>query len=243
MMTKLGRIALVLCLTGPAAVPLAADWLVLRDGSRLETRGAWEQKGRLLVFTTRDGALVSLRVDEVDLDASRQATEEAARPAPAPQSPPAPAEPAEAVFVLTDADVTHEIEVAAEEDPDAALAETEAERLVVTDWQETPLPDESGTALTGTLRNVSSDAATRIRLAVLVYDANGELLATQDAMLSSHALMPDRQARFQVEFDGIYTIAAVTFRPTTLPIDTSVPDGELETEAELADDDLDVPEG
>lgn len=71
-----------------------ADWLVLADGSRVETEGSWEVKGRQIVFTTADGTLSSLKTEQVDLDASREATraavERAARPAP---PPPAPAPP------------------------------------------------------------------------------------------------------------------------------------------------------
>jgi hypothetical protein len=71
-----------------------ADWLVLEDGSRVETRGAWEVKGRQIVFHLTDGTLSSLKSDQVDLEASREATraaEEAAnrRPEPAPEPPPA----------------------------------------------------------------------------------------------------------------------------------------------------------
>ena len=82
-----------------AASPAAADWLVTRGhgsaaGARVETRGPWQVKGRLVVFETAAGQLASLRLDDVDLEASREATrraEEGARPAaaePAAQAPP-----------------------------------------------------------------------------------------------------------------------------------------------------------
>jgi hypothetical protein len=233
-MARTGRTAIVVFLTALVTGPLAADWLVLTDGTRMETRGEWEEKGRLVVFTTTDGTLASLRLDSVDLEASRRATELAARP-PAPPEPP-PAEPAQAVYVLTDADVTHELSPDVEDaDADASTtAGPQAARLVVTDWQDAPLADESGTRITGTLRNVSDDATTRVRLTVLVYDATGDLLATDNATLSSQALMPDQQARYQVEFSGIYTIAAVTFRPSTLPLDVGPPPGNGQAPAEPA---------
>lgn len=236
-MTKLGPPALVVLVTALAAGPLAADWLVLTDGTRLETRGAWQERGKLVVFTTKDGTLASLRLDAIDLEASRRATEEAARP-PAAKPAAQPAEPQTAAFVLTDADVAHEPTAGSEEDAgDAATtAGPQAQRLVVTDWQEAPLADESGTLITGTLRNVSSDATTRIRLTVLAYDARGELLASDNAMLSSQALMPDQQARFQIEFKNIYTIAAITFRPSTLPLAAGAPAEEAETPAATAEE-------
>jgi hypothetical protein len=228
-MVKPGRTALILLAAALAAGPLAADWLVLTDGTRLETRGAWEERGRLVVFTATDGTLASLRLEGVDLEASRRATAEAAQPAaPAPAAP--AAEPRQATFVLTDDDVAHNLTTGSAEDAGevAPTAAPQGQRLVVTDWQEAPLADESGTLVTGTLRNVSSDATTRIQLTVLAYDASGDLLATNNAMLSSQALMPNQQARFQVEFNGIYTIAAVTFRPSTLPLGAGAPAGEAE---------------
>jgi hypothetical protein len=51
-----------------------ADWLLTRDGSKVETRGPWKLEPKRVVFTTMDGTLSSLRLSEVDLDASRQAT-------------------------------------------------------------------------------------------------------------------------------------------------------------------------
>jgi len=41
--------ALVLALALPAAA--RADWLVTTEGGRVETRGPWEVKGKLVVFT------------------------------------------------------------------------------------------------------------------------------------------------------------------------------------------------
>ncbi len=77
-----------------------ADWLVTRDGERIETRGAWEVRGRVVVFTNHGGALSSIRLDEVDLEASRAATEE---PEQAAAQPAAPAR--KPVMTLTTRDV------------------------------------------------------------------------------------------------------------------------------------------
>lgn len=97
--------------TGAAAVAIAglllaaaagADVLVLRDGSRIETQGKWEQKGRQLVFTTAAGTLATLRASEVDLAASEKATTDAA----APKEPEVTAKvEKKPVLVLTDKDV------------------------------------------------------------------------------------------------------------------------------------------
>ena len=67
----------MLLLLAIAAPPAAADWLVMRDGTRVETRGTWRQDGRLVVFTSVEERLVSLRTSAVDLPASVAATREA----------------------------------------------------------------------------------------------------------------------------------------------------------------------
>lgn len=51
---------------------LHADWLVLRSGQRIETKGAWEVRGRQVVFTSRTGALQALPLADVDVEASRK---------------------------------------------------------------------------------------------------------------------------------------------------------------------------
>ncbi len=94
------------------AAPAAGDWLVLRDGSRLETDGPWKVKGRQVVFTRPGGTLAALRLADVDLEASAEATEasQAAAAAPPPPAEPAPAASAttrrrKSVLVLTDDDL------------------------------------------------------------------------------------------------------------------------------------------
>ncbi len=94
-----------------------ADLLVLRDGNRVETSGGWEVKGRVVVFKTADGTLASLRLSEVDLEASDRATAEAAaRRAAAEEAAKKPAEKRKPVLVLTDADIARATETPAEGD-------------------------------------------------------------------------------------------------------------------------------
>ena len=72
-------------LLGAAAVlllgysPLGADWLVLRDGSKVEVRSGWRVDGKRIVFELVDGTLSSLKLAQVDLDASAKATAAPAR--------------------------------------------------------------------------------------------------------------------------------------------------------------------
>ena len=76
------RFAAVLFLAVVAGA--GADLLVLKDGTRIESRGAWQEKGRQVVFTDADGKLCALRLADVDLEASRAATANATVPATPP---------------------------------------------------------------------------------------------------------------------------------------------------------------
>ncbi len=90
---KAGRRSSVLCWLAACWLVAAAghaDWLVTRAGERIETEGGWEVKGRMVVFTQPTGTLASVRLSEIDLDASQAATADAA-PAPARPAPAAPA--------------------------------------------------------------------------------------------------------------------------------------------------------
>ena len=91
---------------GARAHPAHADWLVTTEGERVETRGAWNVRGRMVVFTTKRGTLASMRLDEVDLDASETATEAAIGLQSAPPPPPKLPELRPPVLTLTDADIS-----------------------------------------------------------------------------------------------------------------------------------------
>lgn len=51
--------------------PAEADWLSLRDGGLLETKGPWREKGKMIVYTAPTGPLMSVRASEVDLEMSK----------------------------------------------------------------------------------------------------------------------------------------------------------------------------
>ncbi|MEM7353904.1 MAG: glutaredoxin domain-containing protein [Acidobacteriota bacterium] len=113
--TKITRPAAILAAT-VFLLPLTAgaDWLVTSSGDTVETQGPWKVKGRMLVFTDTQGALRSMRLSEIDLEASQAATAKAeAANAKAEaakteaQAAKAPAKKAErkTVMVLTNADI------------------------------------------------------------------------------------------------------------------------------------------
>jgi hypothetical protein len=100
--------SLILCCLAVCCLMAAgarADWLVTKAGERIETEGSWQVKGRMVVFTPPNGALSSLRLSEVDLDASAAATEEAAATAATPPADVEPATPGRSARVITNDDV------------------------------------------------------------------------------------------------------------------------------------------
>ena len=89
--------------TVPAA--LYADWIITRQGERFEILGTWHLKGKLAIFTLPNSTLSSIRADQVDFEASKQATEQAKNEAAAPTPAPDDAKPqGKAVISLTDKD-------------------------------------------------------------------------------------------------------------------------------------------
>lgn len=206
--------AAALCWT--AVPPANADWLVTRDGARVETDGPWEVRGRQVVFTLPNGTLSALRLDEVDLEASDKATaaslaEEA--PPPAPERRP--------VLVLTNDDLPRRARSAA---PSEEGAETPAEEgdapaddgepprpastVAVTSWNAQPSADVSGLELVGVVRNTGSGIAANVTVSVTVVDPEGRTLLETSAFLRSDAIAPGRSTTFRALLPGIVQLRA-----------------------------------
>lgn len=216
--------ALMLAVAGPAA----ADWLVLQDGSKVETEGPWRVKGRLVVFNRPGGQLTSLRLAEVDLAASDQATAAALAP-PAETAPVAAPAPKKATVVITDADIPRAVlpppgaegedeeqaegggEGAAGQEAPAAPA---PDALVVLAWEQVELPSGDGLRIYGTLQNQGRKTVVNAAMKVSVYDADGRLIDSRDAELSRTELPTDARSNFSVSFVGIFGFAAARFEPS-----------------------------
>lgn len=226
-MVPLGRIygALLLC-AGCLMVPFAAsaDVLVLRDGSRVETRGAWEVKGATVVFTLDTGTLGSLRLRDVDLDASAAATAEQKAPPPPPIVEPPKRQ---AVLTLTDADVSRapdEVIAAAEQGvvpaapttptapAPAAPAGLDQVHVAVESWEESYDPDAGGVRVTGLLRNTGPSSASGISVSVEVFGEAGARLAESPARVGSAVLPAGQTVGFSVVFPGLDIVREVKFR-------------------------------
>jgi hypothetical protein len=226
--------------------PLSADWLVMNDGTRVETDGPWNERGKLVVFTDTSGNLVSLRLSEVDLVASRQATADALEAASRPAPPPAPRE---SVFRLTDADVGHVDpddeaaatgEVGAEgegEAGDSGEPEPAPMAVQVIGWDRTETFD--GVAVRATLENQGDDVAIGIEVSVTIYDQEGVALSTAPAQIVSTGLVAGQTTDMEAEFPGFHDFSAVNFdirhRSIATRATEDVPsseDGGLEGEAD-----------
>jgi hypothetical protein len=211
--------ALAAALLALAAVPAGADWLVTREGGRVETKGSWQTKGKLVVFTLPNGKLSSLRLSEVDLDASRRATAEAAAAAEA--APAAPAEAPkqrEAKVVLTDASFKRTTPPAPPAAPgDEAKKDGEAppdankNKLAIASWERLVAPGNGSVVIAGEVRNDAPDQATGVTVTVLLYDETGKLLVSGDAVLTSTIIPAGQTASFRAEFPDVFTFAAAKF--------------------------------
>lgn len=226
-------LASLLGLAGMAAPanPAKADWLVTREGGRVETRGAWTVKGKLVVFKTADGQLSSLRLADVDLDASRRVTEEAvAAQAQADAAEPRPAERRKSVRTITDKDV-RPFAVPEPAAPDAEAEEkpkapgpTSGPGLLVESWRQSAHADEDYVIVNGTLQNASNATAADLKLKVMIFDDTGSLIATSQAAVEVKAIPPGERATFRAEFPGFFSFATVKFEAESRRLATRATD-------------------
>jgi hypothetical protein len=207
---------LALLLTWGGTGAARADWLVLRDGSRVETKGPWQTRERLVVFRDRRGNLASLRSDLIDEVASHKATRAAATAATALAPPPVRRK---AVLVVTDDDVAKAQPVSVNpESPTAAESQRAtngpiAKDLIVTTWERVKTP--VGIEVTGTLRNNGTRSATGVRLLLHVFDDQQSLRATATAKLSADEILAQETAEFSAVFAGLDDFRTLRFEPTT----------------------------
>jgi hypothetical protein len=228
-MTKQRAAVLLLAVlaAGGTAGPAAADWLVTKEGAKVETQGAWTVKGKLVVFKTADGKLSSLRVADVDLDASRNATEEAvAAQAQADAAPEKPAvERKKSVRAITDKDVRQAGPAAAPGSPEAsAPGPTSGPGLVIDTWKQDRDSGDGHVVISGSLANASGATAVDLQLKVMIYDDTGAPVATSQAALAAVALPPGEKVIFRADFPGYFSFATLKFEPQSRRLATRTPD-------------------
>ena len=148
------------------AASSSADVLVMQDGSRVETKGTWEVKGRQVLFTLPNGTLSAVRLSEVDLDASRAATDLANQP-PAAESEAGDAEEKlpEPVLVLTNDDIgAGPTETGGEDSSEDAETPSSSGGVVVAEWSYDPSGIDPVYELTGRLENRTGRVVEGIQL-------------------------------------------------------------------------------
>jgi hypothetical protein len=235
--------ALLVTLATTTAAPAAADWLVTSEGARVETHGPWQVKGKLIVFTGADGTLSSLRLSQVDLAASKQATEDKLKMVEEDISVRTP-ERKKSVRSITDKDVGHGGPAdaanaanvanapgapgapgagakpadgkAGKADAPPAVAAAAAPRtsaLTVGPWQKLDRREKDGIELFGELKNGGGDIAAQVGLTVSLFDETGKQLATTEAILTGSAIEPRSSTNFRAIFPGVFTFASAKFEP------------------------------
>jgi hypothetical protein len=202
-----------------AAVALAAatgtaraDWLVTTDGGRIETKGPWKVDGRRIVFTLPNGTLSSVRADEIDLDQSAAVTAKMAEVAQA-AAQPKPEPRKEPVMRLTEKDIPPSEGEGAEGEAGAAAERSAGttSTLEVTNWQKTPSSDGESIEIFGTLRNGGNVNVTSPSVMVMIYGADGGLLATNEATVNAGMIAAGQSANFRVAFPGVPDFTAAKF--------------------------------
>lgn len=212
--------------------PAAADWLVLRDGSRVETAGPWKTKGRQVIFTRAGGSLSALRLADVDLEASAEATaasEVAAAEAAAGESAAGEAKPRRraSVMVLTDEDIrsadeaSDDLESEAEESEaeetdgeetgaeEGKKTQTEAaasEPVVLVSWESRDSQNFDGLEIIGSVRNTGDDIAASLSVKIRVQDEDGNPLKDTEAFLQEPSLGPGQSTTFRALLTDVYVL-------------------------------------
>lgn len=230
----------VLLLPAGGASPASADWLVTREGGKVEIQGKPQVKGKLVVFTRADGTLSSLRLSEVDLEASERVTAEEKGKKEVEVSTQEPARK-KSVASVTDENLVRTKKP--EPAPAAAPAGEAAPAAVAGDpagsgpaavgtWKQQDLPAGNGIELVGSLENKGDKIATGLAVTAQLYNEAGQLLATGQGVLMGGSIPPGGKLDFKVPFPGLFTFSEARFQVKSWPLDLNpVPEQPADGEA------------
>lgn len=200
--------------------PTFADWLVTKEGGRVETKGPWKIQGGIVVFTLPNGTLSSMRLREVDLDKSALLTAETKRAAEEAKKPEAESEAKAPVLVVTNDDVKQaappapgsedgeegegeDVEGGAAGSGDgggSALGAEISAGFKIVSWQLRNRADIEGFEVIGTLENTSEDVQSRLTAVIRVNTPEGRFVAERRALLGTARLDPAKRTSFSAEF-------------------------------------------
>jgi hypothetical protein len=210
----------------PEAAPAGANSddaiLVTYSGDQVETDGPFRIEGRRVVFTNKSNqALTSLRLADVDLEATEQATTASrSRAQPSPIAAPPPTAP---VLTITDADVRPPTPPPAteageqqgagddEEEGDGEEEAATSKQVTVASWKEIAGGAAGGFQFYGTLRNGGRRTARGIQLTVNVYDEDGNVIASAPATLARPQVAPGATVNFRASFPALERYETVGF--------------------------------
>lgn len=224
----------------------AADWLVMKDGSRVEALEGWQVEGKRVVFTSANGTLSMVRLSEVDMAATEAASVPPAAEPELSTAEPEPRPAREPVLVLTDADIPRG-SIPEEQAPAAAVevpSIADREPVQIIDWSQQEM-EGGGVELRGEIRNTGKHMATNINVRADIKAADGELITQGSAFLSSDSLLAGGATSFRLvlpDIDSLYdtptfvvtseAVSLGTGRETMKEVDPLGGSGEAEEEPE-----------
>lgn len=202
---------LVIFLLAPA---VSADWLVTKEGARIETKGPWKVKGAVVVFTLPNGTLSSMRVRELDLDQSALVTAEANQPPEeeAEEGEEAPPKPVVAEFTnknIRRAAPQGDSEGSPEQDGEGGEGGGGPARAVVTPpyevlaWNVVPRPDIEGIEVRGTLRNGGEDTVANVTVVLRLVTPDNAFVEERRGNLQSTLLRAQAATNFSAAFPNL----------------------------------------
>lgn len=181
---------------GGAADPpdSTSNRIILKNGKYVETRGAWhvDAQGRRVVYTTPEGMFASLRVEEVDLERSREPTQRQR-----PEKKPLEEKQEAPVLVLSS-------------QGGAVYTEREATGLKVDSWRQRSTAE--GLVLEGTVLNQTDYRAFAVRVTAKLYDDQGALVDEREANLERRTMAVGERVRFAVRFAPNDSYERVSFQ-------------------------------
>ena len=222
-MSLLRRAFAVALLVGTASFARAGEVVVLKGGTVVQLKEHWVRRGNTAYMTRTDGTLLSVPVSEIDREKTAAANRATAAPAAAPAAP-APSTPAEAARApkdspkakvrITDADVSHPLDLEAaaapEEKKDAGPGGPKVE---VSDWTQ----EKNGETLVvrGTLRNSGQATAEGVRLQISAIDEKGQAIDGTAASLSKGSIESGQTVDFNATMKAAAdrNVASIRFAP------------------------------
>ena len=151
--------------------PAHADWLVTREGGRVETKGPGRSRGS---WWSSPGPTTApsppCAPSEVDLDASAKATADAKVQA---EAPPPPEAPQKKLAVLTDKDFRKPTPAGADGAPEKARRRPRSGPLAVSDWKRVDSPSGDGIAVEGSVHNTTDEMMINASVEVQLYQRGG----------------------------------------------------------------------